>query len=118
MSSTDKNKLTTPDIISIIKACAENNVSKFNLNTLSIEFGQSNKVDDEIITQPLSQEEHTAMDKQTLLQEEMRMRDEKIKMMLLENPLLAEELISNGDLDESDGDIGDGEDEEDGETIR
>lgn len=95
-----KNTLTPDDIILIIKSCAENGVSKFKLDTLKIEFGKHKVSDTVNFTEPLTQEAHDKMDKKTLAEEESRTRDEQLKMMLIENPLLAEELISNGDLED------------------
>lgn len=119
MKPTAKNTLTPDDIISIIKSCAENGVSKFKLDTLKIEFGKYKVSDTENFTEPLTQEAHDKMNKKTLAEDESRTRDEQIKMMLIENPLLAEELISNGDLEDDGSDSEDGiEAEADSEDIR
>lgn len=117
MKPTAKNTLTPDDIISIIKSCAENGVSKFKLDTLKIEFGgwKASKQQSE----PLTQEAHDKMNKKTLAEDESRTRDEQIKMMLIENPLLAEELISNGDLEDDGSESEDGSEvEADGEDLR
>lgn len=109
-----KNNLTPDNIISIIKACAEHNVSKFSVDTLAFEFGQPKVKDDVIITEPLTAQVHEKMDKETLVQEEIKTRNEQMQMLLLENPLLAEELIASGDLEDDETDDGSGI-EEDGE---
>lgn len=100
MSSTAKNNLTSDDICKIIKACAESGVYKIKCNSLEVEFGQPKKVDHENFTQELTQEAHDKMDQQTLVEEEVKTREEQIQMMLIENPELAEEMIANGELNE------------------
>lgn len=109
-----KNNLTVESIISIIKACAENSVSKFKLDTLDIEFGQYKIKDTENFTEPLTQAAHEKMEQETLVKEELKTREDQMRMLLLENPLLAEELIADGDLQNDEADNGRGI-EEDGE---
>lgn len=111
-----KNNLTPDNIISIIKACAENNVSKFSIDTLAFEFGQPKPKEHEIITEPLTPETHDKMDKETLVKEELKTREEQMQMLLIENPLLAEEMIADGDLKDDESESGDGSGiEEDGQ---
>lgn len=107
--NTDKNNLTSDDICKIIKACAENNVYKFSLDTLAIEFGERKKEDPENITVPvLTQEAHDKQNEKTLVEEEVKTKTEKIQMLMIEDPVLAEEMIANGDL-ENDGSSNDDE---------
>lgn len=112
-----KNTLTPDNIISIIKACAENGVSKFKLDTMDIEFGQYKTKDTVNFIEPLTQAAHDKMDAETLAAEEARQKEDEIQMMLIENPLLAEELISNGDLEDDGTDDGSSI-ETDGEDFR
>lgn len=103
MSSTAKNNLTSDDICKIIKACAENGVYKIKCSTLEVEFGQPKKNDPENNTElipVLTQAEHDKMNKDALEEEEIKTRDEQVRMMLIEDPLRAEEMIANGDFDE------------------
>lgn len=104
-----KNNLTPDNIILIIKACAENNVSKFSVDTLAFEFGQPKIKDDVIITEPLTQVVHEKMDSETLVAEELKTRNEQMQMLLIENPLLAEEMIADGDLEDDESESGDGD---------
>lgn len=96
-----KNNLTSDDICKIIKSCAENGVSEFIFDTLNIEFGKYKKNDPESITVPiLTQEAHDKMDKQTLVEEEIKIKEEQIQMLMIEDPAKAEEMIANGDFDD------------------
>lgn len=110
-----KNNLTVDSIISIIKACAENGVSKISVDNLAIEFGQVKVKDTEIFTD-LTQEAHDKMNGDTLVKEELKTREEQMQMLLLENPLLAEELIAGGELENDETDDGRGIEEDSDEA--
>lgn len=100
-----KNNLTSDDICKIIKACAENGVYKFSVDTLSFELGERKKSDPENITglvPVLTPEAHDKMERDALVEEEIKTKEEQIQMMLIENPMMAEEMIANGEF-ENDG---------------
>lgn len=101
--NTDNNNLTSDDICKIIKACADNGVYKISVSTLAIEFGEYKIKNPENITVPrMTQEAHDKQNAETLVSEELKTKSDQIDMLMIEDPVLAEEMIANGDL-ENDG---------------
>lgn len=114
MKSTAKNNLTSDDICKIIKTCADSGVYKISVDTLSIEFGEYKIKDPENITVPvMTQEQHDEQDSETLVKEELKTKAQQIDMLMIEDPVLAEEMIANGDLENDGSDYDDANFDED-----
>ncbi len=129
--SKEKMSLTSDDVCAIIEASAKNEVSVLKFGDLHIEFGmnatQLRKLfpppDYPVSVGPLSplsqppspagaaipETQHDKMNKNAIENEELRLREEEIANAIIENPLLAEELLREGELE--DDDDGDGDDE-------
>lgn len=125
MGTTSKNlALSSQDVCTIIKACADSGVSILKFGNLNVEFGRPTKttVNQEEINssitaetknqstntpdKEISEEERKLLQEKALLEDEQKSKQDEIDHMLVEDPALAEELISSGELeddDESDG---------------
>jgi hypothetical protein len=115
MGTTDegkqKNPLTAGEICSIIKACAEARVATLKFGDLCVEFGATPALNQEIRVEttlpaiptlatappatPAAEMAavHATIEKEQLTQDEFNTRREQLDQMLIENPLLAEELM-------------------------
>lgn len=101
--------LTGPEIEGIIQACARANVRSISVGGLHLEFGETTRK--VAATEPkvaeltrapvttLTEEEHDEQNKETLELEELRLRQEQLDLMQIEDPLTAERLILSGELD-------------------
>lgn len=106
---TDSSLLTAEDIKGIIKVCFDNGVKKFAYQGLALDFGEPPST----ITAP-SQEvplmeplvDHKAQDRAYLEEEDVKTRQERVAMAIIEDPSLAEQLLMDGDLIDGDGDDG------------
>lgn len=108
----NKPHLTANEIIAIIKVCAKANVAVFSYSDMRIEFNAStNEIVDKHNSsafepsQPTDAEisvKHDQINKESLEIDEARTKEERLALMLIENPLEAERLISSGELTETD----------------
>lgn len=108
----EATSLTVTELCSIIESCAKASVRAFTYRELRLEFGD---VATAIPTPPPPAPEpsstettlsdlHTKQNASALLSAELQIKEEQIAYMVLENPLLAEELIANGEMIEGDDD--------------
>lgn len=114
--------LSTEEVCDIIRSSASFGVSTIKFRGLEINFGPQAKIETLYpITQAppqksdnnLSAEQHAKNDEEALHQNERELRELQISEMLIENPLAAEEMIRNGELEDADdgSDAGDEFDE-------
>lgn len=121
------SSLSSVEICNIIKACSECGVATLTFQDLSISFhsklplapngeiktegGQQNpplpvpvKPNSEV---KISESQHEEINKATLEEEERALREEQIAELHITNPLAAEEMIMNEELEYDDGEHGD-----------
>lgn len=107
------SQLTAKQICSIIKTSAKVKVRLFSYGDLRLEFGEVSPARDSwpvqnvLPTSPaeaaLSDKEHEAQTKESIFIEELRLKEDTLEQMFIEDPLEAERLIESGELDEDDG---------------
>lgn len=107
MTEIEKNFLSGKEICTIIETCAKKGVGEFSYGPLSFNFGNR------LAPQPARNgpqkpenviQEQQNIEKETLLTEELRTKDDQIAELMITNPLLAEELMIEGELEDSDED--------------
>lgn len=108
-----KNILTVNEVIEIIKVSAENRVSSLKLGDLEIAF-ELKPIESKLIKpiiNEISQQAQETQSEEDLEALEIEQKRDRIAMMMIENPALAEELIAEGELidGDDDGDDGDGD---------
>jgi hypothetical protein len=111
------NVLTKDEILEIIGSCATANISHFKYGGLELSFSGNEKTNSsrtENLEPPKPTGaallvQHEQQDIEYLKEEEARLKEERISMMLIEDPLQAEKLILNGELDLEEGDYSDDE---------
>lgn len=113
----DKLGLSSDDVCAIIKASGDSGVTSLKFGYLQIEFGkpiEQTRVDlvQSAPTPPsnpdteISDDARVMRDKAELVVDELKTRDDQVAQMLIEDPLRAEQLLLDGELeddDESDG---------------
>jgi hypothetical protein len=101
--TTNKNDLQCQDICLIIEKCSAHGVTTLKFGSLEVSFNpvpKQNKPGAEI-----SAETHDKLNEEANLKDEVDLREEQIANAQVEDPLLAEQLILDGELDdESDSD--------------
>ena len=97
------NNLTITEILSIIELCAKSGVSSVKYKELEVNYSS--------LGVNLTKEQHDLIGKATLANEEISAKKERLEMMLINNPLEYEELISGEEL-VSDGRNSEDEDED------
>lgn len=113
----EKCLFTAEELCGIIKACGEAQVVELKLGDLYVRFGQqpvpeapANEVQSPAPTPEAAisatQNELEKEAERALTQDEVKLREDQLDMALLENPLLYEELIAKGEVED------DGDDEE------
>jgi hypothetical protein len=100
----NKSHLSATEVCLIIRACSESQVTQLKLGDLEISLGH--KAPEPVLTAPTPDtaisEIQTQIEKEELVEQEIRLRDDQIKQMLIEDPYEAEKLMIKGEL-ESDG---------------
>lgn len=106
MDTNNKFPFTTTEFISIIEASAKAQVTLMKWGTLELHFGKptektlpKNPADNEI-----SDDQHEKSTETTLIDDELRLRQDQIEHMQVENPALAEKLIAEGELEDDEFD--------------
>jgi predicted nucleic acid-binding Zn-ribbon protein len=111
-----KISLQVKDICAIIKSCRNCGVTKFKFGDLEVDFGRPalsphgkcGEAVNHLSVAEITDEIHEKQMKEALEQDELRLKDEQVAQALIENPLLAEQLIMDGELeDDSEPDFGD-----------
>lgn len=116
--SVKEKALSSQDLDAIIRSCSAAGVSELKFGNLHITFAGKAKV--EVVANPpikasepeISEEKHKEQTKETVERNEILMREEQVAFSIIENPLLAEQLISEGELPDDDGSGYDGPDGE------
>ena len=106
-----KTPLRTEDICTIIKLCSESRVASLKWGDLCVEFGPAKttpwafpmeSAHTEAVSPAPSPEKADTQEQETLLSDELRVKDDQLALMVIEDPAQYEELISSGELDEED----------------
>lgn len=98
----EKNFLSGKEICTIIETCAKKGVEEFAYGPLSFNF--SAKTASQPARSGTSSPEHVLqeqinIEKDVLLSEELQTKEEQIAELMISNPLLAEELMAEGELE-------------------
>lgn len=113
---TNTNLLTASEICVIIETSAKAKVRRFSYGALRIDFGdilKTHEIETAQVVKPtppteatLSEEEHRHQNEEALELDALRAKEDRLSLMMIENPAEAERLISNGELSdyEEDGD--------------
>ena len=94
-STADRNSLTGACIVEIIKAGAECGIKELKFETLAIRFGAFVEKEQPKPEQVITETQMEAVHEEEFVKSEIEIREEQIEMALLENPALAEKLLSD-----------------------
>jgi hypothetical protein len=102
-----KTPLAVADICRIIEACGQNHVVELEFHDLRLKFGQKTPLEHvEQASAPLPAAEIAALERiqkkeaeKALLADEIETKEQQLAMALLEDPMLAEELQIQGELE-------------------
>lgn len=101
----EKGKLLMPnDIATIIEACGKAGVRTLKYGDLYLAFGPAPKIENKI---EAAIPDHDAINAETLEQDEQEIRDERLRMMLIEDPVEYERQLRDGELTDDASDEGD-----------
>lgn len=105
--------LSSQELDAIIRSCSAAGVAELKFGDLHITFAGKPKV--EVVATPpkvsepeISETQHQEQTKQTVERNEIELREEQVAFSIIENPSLAERLISEGELPDDDGSGDDG----------
>jgi len=111
-NSTDKMGLSSTEICTIIASCATNKVAVLKFGELYLRFGPTAEPDKTSTLVPaqnqnipdtkISDEQHDKTTAETVEDEATMTREEQLAMALVEDPMLHEQLLRDGDLDDTD----------------
>jgi hypothetical protein len=104
-----KKELASADIIAIIGAGAKFNLQRLKFGDLEIQFGAYQPEPEANIPGPGASKPDLGVN-QVFPEESQRMLRDRIAQLQIENPLLAEQMIADGDLVDDNEDI-DGDEE-------
>jgi hypothetical protein len=104
--------LTGQEISSIIELCARANVRKLSYCGLHLEFGEPTDVirsaSPPVVSEPtratvpaLTEEQHTKQTTESLANEEARTKEDRLSIMMIEDPVEYERLVNSGELIDS-----------------
>ena len=105
--------LSSPELSEIISSCAKNGVSKLKFGDLEIEFGkQTNSQAEEHRPDParssitpveeITEKQHAEQNERAFVKDELEVREERLAMMFIEDPLGAEKLLLDEELEDDD----------------
>lgn len=108
---TDKSALSSLEICSILESCAKCNVSLLKFGDLHVEFGRQANPSEPAPSEPtshiiknsdkeISDTKHAELTKEALEVEELRTKEEILAELIITNPLKAEEMIRNQELED------------------
>lgn len=100
--------LKAKDVIALVKACGAAGVTELSLGELSVRFSSTTPPREEISATnpvaaiPTEQQEAFALSAERLGVEldEQKLKEERMDLMLIENPTKYEELLMAGDLED------------------
>jgi hypothetical protein len=97
--------LSPEEVCRILKVCGETNVLELKFGDLAVVFGASAKNSPEPVISPSTVAEITAVQRvqaeKSLLRDEIAMKEQELAEMAIESPLKYEELLMQGELNES-----------------
>lgn len=93
--------LDVEGICRILKACHDSGVSEFSFEKLKVKFGPS-QVTEEMVT-PVAPHVAREFEAEAIAQAEMKIKEDQLANLPLEDPLRYEELIAEGDLSDARG---------------
>ncbi len=101
-----ENELKTEEVCRILEACAKSGVSELMFRTLTVRFDRP--VEQTVVKLPDTapaqvRADQEKMAKESLLQDEIQVREDQIADLMITDPVTAEELIRSGELEEDDG---------------
>ncbi len=97
--------LSSKEIIEIISVCKQSGVSKMQFGDLCIEFSSqaaAPEKSNQIPVKEITENEHKAMTQKAVAKDERDLKEDRLAMSLLEDPMLAERMIADGDLEDAD----------------
>lgn len=109
VGATDQKSLFSPlEVCSILKACAEANVTELKFGDLHVFFGAS-PLDAQLSARAPTpeaeiSEQQTQIERRILEIEEARTKEDLLAEAILQDPSLAEELLISGDLTDGERD--------------
>lgn len=125
----EKRCLSSEDVCSILETSAKAGVTKLLFRDLHVEFGTKSEdqvidltklqlLDYPVVQQnrgsapvgELTEKQHDSLKKDSLEDEEMRLRQERLALAMVEDPVLYEQLLRDGELND-DVDSADSEDD-------
>lgn len=114
-----KSRLTAPEIHVILKACAEARVRRISMPDLQVEFEPSLGETVNALSplaapapEPALSVPHERQNEDALVRDELKLRQDQIQQMMIEDPPEFERLILSGEFEEED----EGEFEDERET--
>ena len=103
--------LDMTELKAIVKLCVKNKIKSLKWQDLVLEFGADNTAGDFISPQPrtkpvkaITGEEQRAQTQAGLEEDELTLREQQIADLQITDPRAAEEMIVNGELDDTTGD--------------
>lgn len=109
-----KSSLSSQEVCDIIKVCAETQALELKFDGLHIRFGTKAK-DNPPLVEPdpltksnsdaeISEKQHAQLTKDSLEDDELRTREDQLAELLITDPLAAEEMLRNEELEDADDD--------------
>lgn len=96
----EKNLLSSKDVCSIIKMCAQSKVSELKFGELHLSFGYfSDESRSEVPNTRISEAKLKEEEQKYIAESEIRSKDDEIDQMLIEDPVKFEELLEQGEFD-------------------
>lgn len=94
--------LTGDEIRVIIEACAGSGVTRFVMDTMSIDFQALGKQAQapEVVAPASETPDHAQINKDSLEIEEARLKEQRLRLMLIEDPGQAERMLLDGGLED------------------
>lgn len=107
---------TSLDLCAIIETCTNHGVRSFEYGSLKLDFGAKLAPPGSSATHPVGDEipaphpagdaipapDHDKINQETLEADELRFREEELLNAPIENPVLAEQLLIDGELEDAD----------------
>lgn len=104
--------LSAQDVCSIIESCAKTKIRTFKFHNLEMDFSPAPDIESPKLHEVVPAPDHERINADTLKQDTQVSREERLEMLLIEDPVEYERQIREGVLlDEPGSGIGDGEEE-------
>lgn len=117
MARTDNFKLSSEEICQIVETSAKNGVALLKYGTLEVRFGKQTEApptsgEVQIAATPdkeISAQTHEQNTKDAIELDELTLREDAIAHMIVEDPVRAEEMLLDEELEDADADADDPE---------